>query len=511
MKIGALRDAKIAAGSGGLDNFVEVVSTMEFDGFEIEGLGNMGPRGNEMVISSLSYFAKNPEGFTALLKRYTKPPMSCFVLFYVGHVMKKLPRETLSLCDKTNTPIIIMPNDFRISYVDVIMPVTEAILNDKHSNRMFVSDILQELIDMGDENQTIHSLLSLLRKRVGVDLILTDTTLHPLDWATEATDYTPTDLLRSIHTTLKGRLPLNPFMLTVGASPNPLEIRSQPIRNNKLVGMLLAVSKSEQEFDIDGMTQAAEVLKLFLHVWRLTRSRLCELDALLHGGSAGQWERKIRRLTVIRNKNGLSLDHVHEKLAMINMLSDDRFSFTPTGQVTYFSGSIVIADQSKTEDVEQLLDRIEKNLNLFGTLQAGVCSIYDSAPGIQENYGKIVNALSIAPLIFPDQRILDEEKISFASEIQNLRKNSAADWETITDILTPLMCDDRWQRHSETLNTLFLDCGGSVPEAAARLDIHVNTMKYRLRVISELLGQNIMSPLCSSRLVFALAVRRVWK
>lgn len=241
----------------------------------------------------------------------------------------------------------------------------------------------------------------------------------------------------------------------------------------------------------------------------MTRSRLCELDALLQGGAAGQWERKIKRLTVIRNTDGTSLDHVAEELALVNMLdTDSLFMANADQQVTYFSGSIVIAELRENLWTKEILQTLQRKLGLTRPICAGRCSLAPGGASVQQVYTMVVNALSVACHIFPDIQFFDEEKITFANETRKLQLQLGAKTSIVTGILAPLMADEKWARHRETLEALYLDCNGSVPDAARQLDIHINTMKYRLRGISELLGQDVQSALCGARLVLALALLR---
>lgn len=492
LKIGILRNATVIAGEKGLDNIVESVSMIEFDGFEIDGLGPSCLRGHELAISSLSYFKKSADRFISFTEHLLHYGISCLVVFYLPYMMKKIPERAIELCNEAHFPIIIMPSDLKYAYVDVLMPVAEALVNDKHSHTMFVGDALQQLILMDDEEQTIHSLLDILHTRLHTDLILTDTQLHPLDWSLNSAEFSPSELLDAISAELDGALPHNPSSMRLDTFSPPLEIRFQPVRTNKLVGMLLAVSSSEEYFDIDGMTQAGEVLKLFLRVWRLTRSRLCELDSLLQGGAAGQWERKIKYLTVIRNTDGISLDQLTEELALVRLLRhNDMFVTNPNQQITYFSGSLVIADLSKKTDVNQILAKMKKELHLTSPLCAGQCEKTHNLP-IQKMYSIIANALPFAYSIFPGNTVFLEDRVYFAYEIYKIKAQLGMQTDAVFRILNPLMADDRWEKHRETLETFFLDCNGSIPETAKKLGIHPNTMKYRLRIISELLRQDIL-------------------
>jgi DNA-binding PucR family transcriptional regulator len=66
-----------------------------------------------------------------------------------------------------------------------------------------------------------------------------------------------------------------------------------------------------------------------------------------------------------------------------------------------------------------------------------------------------------------------------------------------------LVAHDR-ERGKAYLGTLraYLDASGSIPEAAAALGVHVNTMRYRLERIQEISGLNLKDP--QERLVLAV-------
>jgi DNA-binding PucR family transcriptional regulator len=73
-------------------------------------------------------------------------------------------------------------------------------------------------------------------------------------------------------------------------------------------------------------------------------------------------------------------------------------------------------------------------------------------------------------------------------------------------LLGPLAAYDE-QHRAELLATLreFLDCSGSWNACAARMYVHVNTVRYRIRRIEELTGRDLSS--LDDRVDFFLALR----
>ena len=66
-------------------------------------------------------------------------------------------------------------------------------------------------------------------------------------------------------------------------------------------------------------------------------------------------------------------------------------------------------------------------------------------------------------------------------------------------------------RGQETLEVFVLDAGLSSSKAAKLMDVHVNTVQYRLKRIREILGADITSNTIVPGLMMALAVQRIEK
>jgi DNA-binding PucR family transcriptional regulator len=91
------------------------------------------------------------------------------------------------------------------------------------------------------------------------------------------------------------------------------------------------------------------------------------------------------------------------------------------------------------------------------------------------------------------------DPVSYEPNPQRLR-------EFADRLLVPLELHDR-ERHSDVVRTLegYLAAGGSATGAAALLDVHRNTLGYRLRRISELTGADLDDE--ETRISFGIALR----
>nr|WP_275901968.1 helix-turn-helix domain-containing protein [Brevibacterium zhoupengii] len=69
---------------------------------------------------------------------------------------------------------------------------------------------------------------------------------------------------------------------------------------------------------------------------------------------------------------------------------------------------------------------------------------------------------------------------------------------------------DRISRNSDSWTTLttFVDCGANIAEAARHLQVHENTVRYRLAQIENILGSRLSEPKAMADVVIALECRR---
>ena len=61
----------------------------------------------------------------------------------------------------------------------------------------------------------------------------------------------------------------------------------------------------------------------------------------------------------------------------------------------------------------------------------------------------------------------------------------------------------------KTLEVYFLDADLSMQKTSESLGVHKNTIKYRINMVCDALGQQVGNPVTSARLTTALAIRRL--
>ncbi|MCQ2553188.1 MAG: helix-turn-helix domain-containing protein [Clostridia bacterium] len=116
-------------------------------------------------------------------------------------------------------------------------------------------------------------------------------------------------------------------------------------------------------------------------------------------------------------------------------------------------------------------------------------------------------------IVFPYRYSFSKFELSFISNCLSLCVKGGIQKKNSLDVIRPLIqrTDLKTKQLKETLETFVLDAGLSTNKTAEIMDIHANTVQYRLKRIREMLGVDITSSTVLPALMTALAVSRIEK
>ena len=162
------------------------------------------------------------------------------------------------------------------------------------------------------------------------------------------------------------------------------------------------------------------------------------------------------------------------------------------------------------EDWERFAERMHKDSGaqkLFCI--AGLSSIDDAC----DAFRLVTESEAFVSMVFPYKRAFGRFEMVFVNSAVHLARGNSAVKKECTDLIKPLLMgrDVKTKQLLETLNAFVLDAGLSANKTAEILDVHANTVQYRLKHIKELLGVDISSTSVLPGLMTALAVARINK
>ena len=116
-------------------------------------------------------------------------------------------------------------------------------------------------------------------------------------------------------------------------------------------------------------------------------------------------------------------------------------------------------------------------------------------------------------LIFPYKKSFSKYELALASNCVNICLNGGAVKKNYLDLLKPFKSagESKAKQLMETLETFVLDAGLSTAKTSRLMEIHSNTVQYRLKRIKEILGVDITGNTIVPGLMMALAIARIEK
>ena len=114
-------------------------------------------------------------------------------------------------------------------------------------------------------------------------------------------------------------------------------------------------------------------------------------------------------------------------------------------------------------------------------------------------------------LIFPYKHSFSKYELAFAGDCVSICMNGGTVKKNYLDLIKPFRDakDAKSRQLMETLETFMLDSGLSTAKTARLMDIHANTVQYRLKRIKDILGVDFTANTVVPGLMMALAVYRI--
>ena len=281
----------------------------------------------------------------------------------------------------------------------------------------------------------------------------------------------------------------------------------------------LLLVDNEDNYTQDDIVKLAEIIELAMGMWNFTSER----------NPVGEFIRALRR-----GNRGLAYSLMQE----LDMQQDE------------FCGVFLVPDVDMEAGLKEL-SAFEKEFDirtLKMATEAEIAGLVINSPGIAEHgedsweslaermaehgVGKIFHVLgtegiegmcnafrllneteAFVQLIFPHKRNFSKYELALAGSCVSICITGGPIKVNYLDLIKPLRegMDTKSRQLLETLESFMLDAGLSTAVTAKLMDIHANTVQYRLKRIKDALGVDITETSIVPGLMMSLAVSRVEK
>lgn len=545
-----LEGARVIAGRAGLGNNVEHVTV-----FDAPDAVNW-LRGGELVVTTAYMVKDDPAAQLAFVRSLAGKRASALGI-KLRRFIDSLPDEVIAFADEAALPILEIP--YEAAWIDIINPVMTEVLERQASVLKRSLEIHTQYIDTVLRGGDLTAVARVLAGQIGTPVAIVD-----MDWKLLAeaqgesagmTDRPWSETLEWIR-----RAP-EPERLAVGVgeSENVSRVYCETPEKERLAaimatvridaaryGRILALEPPDRPmgqmdviaFEHAATTTALEILKaraaseverrFRFNFWNdLMHAKFGTKDIMIQRAKALGWDFSVPHfLLVISLDNGQKLRDAEGKTTAGDRIRDRAQktieSYSQASRLSlvcfdYRSSIVVLAPLKAPVDsrtVKELGIKTAENLKAAingdispNTVSVGVGRFYPEMLEIARTYREAKECLALGRNVFGEDSIIHFDDLGvyrILSKCVNQDEMRSFMDQQIGEI-------ERYDAHHGTnlLESLerFFAAGGNTKDASDAMFVHVNTLKYRLKRIEDLLGADLDNPELRFNLQLAFRIR----
>lgn len=544
MRFGPFADAKLVAGANGLDRPIEWVRAMETP--EVQ------PRAGDLIFTTGFPIKDDPQGQIRLIAKIADSDGAGLVVRPHPY-MRKLPPEMLSEADRLNVPLFTVAQD--VQMVDLMAPLLERIINAEHWRLKRSLEIHRRFTELVLDGKGVKEICATLAELLESAVTIEDASFHLLAHAGGAGDPHRKETIQRQGT--PQRILFDPqiqrMLREVEASRGPVKVPAFPhvgMSRERLIAPILAANQvlgyisvldhppHNEELAFMAIEQAALVLALAVAKERELsevegRVRGEFLEDLLHGtyGEESAAQRRARHLGYPLHGNHIvMLVDIDDFRGFIGsrQVSEDaiqalkrEFLRRVTGVVRASYARALV--QGRSDSVVALLPlgtepgdyqarghalglQIRQNIADWKpgfTVSVGFSGPAEAPAGLAAAQREVISVMDSLARFKRWGQVVAVPELGLTGLLAAVTDERLVDY--IRRHLGPLVEHDTARKGSlvPTLRA-YLETGEQ-QEAAKRLRVHPNTLRYRLDRIREISGVDLEDP--ETRLNMAVALR----
>ena len=281
----------------------------------------------------------------------------------------------------------------------------------------------------------------------------------------------------------------------------------------------MLIVDNEDFYTAGEITKLAEIIELAMGMWKYTPERDAKSDfikALIRGNKSLAYnlqdEARIAGqdiLSVFFSK-GIPKEEESHAFAEFEMATDLDIMHINEGDETY---GMILKTEHTAEDADLQLECNElfNNLKSNRTVRIFHVTGVNGIEGAGDAYKLINESWTFAQSVFPYKRVFTKYELTLVNNCINIQIQGGFVHKNYSELLEPFrqIGGSKGKQLLETLETFVLDAGMSTGKTAQIMDVHTNTVQYRLKKINEILGVEVTGSRTTPGLTLALALKRL--
>lgn len=511
LKLPSLANATVIAGKEGLDKIVTAVSvleTMEYKLIDDHDYFNDEFNGCEIIITGFLNGAEDIDAQYNLVKGLALSGEAGLILYYVGVIVKKVDPSIIKLADELKFPIIVMPyNRLNLRYSEAITDIMGLIIRDQISVEPMIITLLESISKLPMHQQNVGTMIRLISNRLRSSVILTtdkNKTLYEAAWPSDLAD-----IHKDVEKLSDADFKANPISMP-GMEDTLIYKEGVNISGTKYNLYVVHVSGPLTSILLQ---QTVEAVRIALKLWGKDKGESVAteiVEAILTDQPI-----KMRSLSAMFNLDIASVDSMWVingrtfSADDVHLVTDEARKFCQTVCADLYKESIVLF----TDNIKRKADVDALRMNVETVLGENVrisffTNLKDTGE-VRSAYLLNYDSWCDASKIMPDKEFFVRGDIEFASTCRQIVEDGAdsiSEYLNLFDVIEDKKGNDDY---IDTLCTFLLDANSNVQTTSEKMFVHKNTIKYRIKTMSDCLGFTIGSMPGSEKLFKACGIKRL--
>ncbi|KAF0821370.1 PucR family transcriptional regulator ligand-binding domain-containing protein [Cytobacillus firmus] len=500
-------------------------------------------RKNEAVLTTGIGCGQDPETFKRFVQDVIDSDASALMVA-LGRYIFDIPTEVIELAEMNNFIIIELPWEIRFS--SIIELVMKEINDIEYKERQKSEKVQQELLNLILKDTDLRGISKFVEKHIGHPLVITDRSgtlheksIHTQSFIKEWKKYVLQGILpsRTENTLLKGDPMFQKFQMIKIENRIVFQIPVLQVADNPqgYIFVLVPISESIESFLTLFRVNVLEHAATTIALWLSRRNAIEETKMRLRSNfvhelskgeflSLGQADTRAKLLgynlklpyvcivgypenmKILFQKRKQDYDsYEHWLESMIQYIEEEVYyaaqSLKKDILMTYQGEQLVIFLETPgvkgNENATNFLDLVERRLgNLLPevVISWGIGNAFEGISGFGESFRHAGTALSIGRRKkgFGQRMMYEQTRVDRV--LLNLAGNKEME-DIVMSTIEPLVQYDE-QRHMDLIGTFiaYNQCHGNVSQTARSLNLHRQSLLYRLRKIESLTGLSLIDP-----------------
>ncbi|MGI6766568.1 MAG: PucR family transcriptional regulator [Lentihominibacter sp.] len=510
LELEAFTDAEIIAGKKGLKNEIKTISVLDVCGASDMDLIETARTG--LLLTSFTDVRDDVDGQCRIVKEIAERGCAGLVVCNIGRVVKELDDKVISTANNTGLPLIKMAPG--TGYSAVISQVMDRVLYGDNFANSLISNTIFHLLDF-EKHSNFQSAAREAAINNDFQLVILSEDFNPIFTVETRHEVNLADAIR-LGREKNVEQDTGKFYTLINIE-GALTYWGPVIIGNEKYYMFIV--DNEDSYTAGEITKLAEIIELAMGMWKYTPERDAKAEfikALIRGNRSLayslQEEAKIDGSDVISAFfiKGLDRDAETQFFADFEKKTDLEIWKIAEEEDTY---GIILNTEEGSSRIEQQTDcvvlfnkmKVHKSARIFHV--TGLNGI----EGIGDAYKLIGETWNFVQSVFPYKRLFTKYELTLASNCINVQIQGGFVKKSYMELLEPFKeaGENKGRQLLDTLETFVLDAGMNSSKTAEFMDVHTNTIQYRLKKINEMLGVEITGNRVIPGLTVALALKRL--